>query len=148
MADTAAQQIGPSNTSQPSASAAADSRAAAPAVTVPAAPIAAQPDTDTSSETGDSAFEDLDAESYTASLTSSITAYQHEHGRRYHAYQAGRYALPNDEQEQERLDLQYHTLRLAFGDKLYFAPIGEKPKAILDVGTGTGIWAIDVGPST
>lgn len=28
--------------------------------------------------------------SYTASITSSITAYQQENGRRYHAYQAGR----------------------------------------------------------
>ena len=37
-----------------------------------------------------------------------------------------------------RLDLQYHALRLAFGDKAYFAPIGDEPKAIMDVGTGTG----------
>lgn len=29
-------------------------------------------------------------ESYTTSLASSITAYQHKHGRRYHAYQSGR----------------------------------------------------------
>jgi ribosomal protein L11 methylase PrmA len=30
-------------------------------------------------------------------------------------------------------------------DKLHLAPIGENPQRILDVGTGTGIWAIDMG---
>lgn len=86
---------------------------------------------------------EYDPSVYTASLTSSITSYQYEHGRRYHSYQAGRYDLPNDEQEQERLDLQYHALRLAFGDKLYFAPVGDNPGRIIDIGTGTGIWALD-----
>lgn len=84
------------------------------------------------------------AESYTTSLASSITQYQHQHGRRYHAYQSGRYLLPNDEQEQDRLDIQYHALRLAFGDKPFFAPVDDSATAILDVGTGTGIWVLDV----
>ncbi|KAG8530556.1 uncharacterized protein KY384_005059 [Bacidia gigantensis] len=120
----------------------------------PAPPLLAQSDSDTStleaqaddsrSDTGDSALgSEYDESTYTASLTSSITAYQYEHGRRYHAYQAGRYILPNDEQEQERMDLQYHAFRLGMGDKLYQAPIGADAKAILDIGTGTGIWAID-----
>lgn len=108
-------------------------------------PLTAQADSDTLSESGDSAYGASDTESsYTASITSSITAYQQENGRRYHAYQAGRYVLPNDEQEQDRLDLQYHAFRLAYGDQTHFAPIGEEPERILDVGTGTGIWAIDM----
>jgi hypothetical protein len=41
-------------------------------------------------------------ESSTTSLSSSIFAYEYENGRRYHAYKAGTYALPNDETEQER----------------------------------------------
>ena len=46
---------------------------------------------DTSSDTDDSGIgSEYDPSSYTASLTSSITAYQYEHGRRYHAYQAGK----------------------------------------------------------
>ena len=43
------------------------------------------------------------------------------------------------------LDLQYHALRLCFDDTLFFAPVGKNPENILDVGTGTGIWAIEVG---
>lgn len=38
----------------------------------------------------------------------------------------------------------YHAVRLVIGDKLFFAPL-QNPTAILDIGTGTGIWAIDVG---
>lgn len=29
--------------------------------------------------------------------------------------------------------------------QLYFAPIGETPTRVLDIGTGTGIWAIQFG---
>ena len=36
-------------------------------------------------------------------------------------------------------------IRITMGNKLFFAPIGEKPAKILDVGTGTGIWAIEMG---
>lgn len=29
--------------------------------------------------------------------------------------------------------------------KLYYAPIGDNPLRIIDIGTGTGIWAIEMG---
>ena len=32
-------------------------------------------------------------------------------------------------------------------DKLHLAPIANNPQRILDLGTGTGIWAIDMGKS-
>jgi hypothetical protein len=31
--------------------------------------------------------------------------YTYENGRRYHSFHEGEYVLPNDEQEQDRLDL-------------------------------------------
>lgn len=46
----------------------------------------------------------------TASVTSSIFAYQEENGRTYHAYRAGKYVIPNDEGEQERMDRKSATL--------------------------------------
>ena len=34
----------------------------------------------------------------------------------------------------------HHLFLLTFNDKLFLAPI-QNPKNVLDVGTGTGIWA-------
>ncbi|KAK6821798.1 hypothetical protein PG987_014623 [Apiospora arundinis] len=65
-----------------------------------------------------------------------------ESGRLYHGYKEGKYLLPNDAAEQERLDLQHKGFTVLLGDKLYLAPIGE-PEHVLDIGTGTGIWAIE-----
>lgn len=64
------------------------------------------------------------------------------HGRTYHAYHAGKYILPNDEDEQERCDIMYHAVRLSVGNKLFYAPV--QPSSVLDIGTGTGLWAIEM----
>ncbi|KAJ5713711.1 uncharacterized protein N7483_010892 [Penicillium malachiteum] len=79
---------------------------------------------------------------YTKSVTSSALNYRYENGRRYHSYHEGEYVLPNDEQEQERLDLSHHIYLLLLGGELFKAPIQE-PRRILDLGTGTGLWAMD-----
>lgn len=95
---------------------------------------------DSASDT-DSAF---DANSTAStSLASSILNYEYSNGRRYHGYRSGAYVLPNDEQEQDRLDLLHHIFTLILGGKLYDAPIHPPPQRVLDIGTGTGIWAID-----
>lgn len=44
-----------------------------------------------------------------------------------------------------RLDLTHHMIQLILGNKLHLAPIGENPRRILDIGTGSGIWAIEMG---
>ena len=31
------------------------------------------------------------------------------------------------------------------GNKLFLAPIAKTPKRVLDIGTGTGIWAMEMG---
>lgn len=77
------------------------------------------------------------------SLTSSITDYEYENGRRYHGYMAGSYPLPNDEKELERIDLKHHVMRLLSQGHLHLAPL-DQPKVMLDVGTGTGIWALEM----
>ncbi|KAB8235638.1 class I SAM-dependent methyltransferase [Aspergillus alliaceus] len=79
--------------------------------------------------------------SYTTSITSSAMHYQYN-GRRYHSYHEGEYILPNDEQEQDRLDLSHHIYRMVLKGELHAAPI-KNPARVLDIGTGTGIWAID-----
>lgn len=54
-----------------------------------------------------------------------------------------------DEKEMDRNDLQHHKYTLLLSDRLYVAPIPDERFAggdsrILDLGTGTGIWAIDM----
>ncbi|KAJ5559218.1 S-adenosyl-L-methionine-dependent methyltransferase [Penicillium sp. DV-2018c] len=79
----------------------------------------------------------------TTSLSSSILSHVYENGRSYHAYQAGAYILPNDEQEQDRLDVLHHVYRLCLRGELCRTPL-QNPHKVLDVGTGTGIWAISI----
>jgi SAM-dependent methyltransferase len=78
------------------------------------------------------------------SITSSIYAHAYENGRRFHSYKYGRYPIPNDDTEQRREDMK-HAMMLEITDgKLFQAPLCENPQRILDVGTGTGIWAIEM----
>lgn len=50
--------------------------------------------------------------------------------------------MPNDEPEQEREDMKHAMVVNLCGGKLHAAPL-ENPQRIIDVGTGTGIWALD-----
>ncbi|KAK7911933.1 hypothetical protein PG985_014414 [Apiospora marii] len=63
-------------------------------------------------------------------------------GRSFHGYKEGKYFLPNDAAEQDRLDLQHAMLMMATGGKLAHAPMDHDPEYVMDVATGTGIWAI------
>ncbi|KAF6817144.1 hypothetical protein CSOJ01_02564 [Colletotrichum sojae] len=88
--------------------------------------------------------------SYTASLTSSVLNYPVEYGRRYHAFRSGSYFAPNDEfsskEECDRLDFNHALILKALDGRLYLAPLEQaKINRILDIGTGTGIWAIEMG---
>ena len=97
-----------------------------------------------SSNSADSAYEEsLNESQYSTSLASSVMNYKYENGRRYHSYREGSYPLPNDESEQERLDLLHHIFKLMLDGELFRAPIPPDPHRVLDFGTGTGIWAMD-----
>ncbi|KAJ9129718.1 Demethylmenaquinone methyltransferase [Pleurostoma richardsiae] len=91
----------------------------------------------------DSTYDDVGSASYVTSLRSSIVNYKYQNGRRYHAFREGAYLVPNDEEEQDRMDLVHHIYRLVLGGRLHLAPIGDNPQRVLDLGTGTGIWAMD-----
>jgi SAM-dependent methyltransferase len=53
------------------------------------------------------------------------------------------YQLPKDEEEDFRLNFQHYALYHAIGNH-YVAPITPPLPLILDVGTGTGIWASEM----
>jgi ubiquinone/menaquinone biosynthesis C-methylase UbiE len=128
-------------TSPPAAATSPPKHAASPPAQTPA-PANIEIDAG-GSEDNDSTYGES-ISSLTTSLTSSITNYQYENGRRYHAYREGAYVFPNDEKENDRMDIHHHLAVLGLEGKLHTAPIGEKPQSILDLGTGTGIWAIDM----
>ncbi|CAH0058293.1 unnamed protein product [Clonostachys solani] len=94
-------------------------------------------------EDGDSALGITDDQLSSESLRSSIYHYHMENGRMYHSLSQGKYILPNDEEENDRLDIQNHHFRVTFDGRQYFAPGADSAKRVLDVGTGTGIWAIE-----
>ncbi|KAG9244357.1 S-adenosyl-L-methionine-dependent methyltransferase [Calycina marina] len=74
-------------------------------------------------------------------------SFEMENGREYHAYHRGKYMFPCDEGEKDRMDIYHKLFSVASNEVLHFAPIHEVPGdtvRILDWGTGTGIWAIDM----
>jgi len=54
------------------------------------------------------------------------------------------YHFPNDSTEIDRLGLHHTLLKAVFHNRLHYAPLFS-PKNILDIGTGTGSWAIEMG---
>ncbi|KIX08763.1 uncharacterized protein Z518_03420 [Rhinocladiella mackenziei CBS 650.93] len=84
-----------------------------------------------------------DLSTYTESIKSTLFQSVVENGRGYHKFRDGQYILPEDEFEQERLDMQHAMFLRSFGGKLFLAPIERTMQDVLDLGTGTGSWAID-----
>lgn len=93
----------------------------------------------------DSACSPGSPSSSTASLSSSIFDYRKLHGRTYQSTSTTEYWAPNDEQQNEGLDLIHNALLILLDNQLCLAPISSTSQRVLDVGTGTGIWAIDFG---
>jgi hypothetical protein len=79
----------------------------------------------------------------TQSLLSSITAYRKENGRTYHSYGSTEHWGPNDDRAQDQQDLTHHLWTLTLKDQYFLAPV-KNPQQILDLGTSTGIWVIQV----
>ncbi|KAF5002462.1 hypothetical protein FDECE_10621 [Fusarium decemcellulare] len=115
-------------------------------ITIVQGPIEAITPEQHAEEEDELATSDFDSETLSSSSTSlNSSVYQHafENGRRYHQYRHGTYPIPNDDAEQNRDDMK-HAMMLELTDgKLFFSPIGDNPQKIIDLATGTGIWAID-----
>ncbi|EFX03766.1 methyltransferase type 11 [Grosmannia clavigera kw1407] len=95
---------------------------------------------------GDSTLGDEQSFLSSDSLASSILRYREINGRTYHNLRGpGNYYGANDEKQKNTIDLQHHVLTLALEGKLHLAPLPDTVGKVVDVGTGTGIWAIDFG---
>ncbi|KAL8832323.1 MAG: hypothetical protein Q9191_000324 [Dirinaria sp. TL-2023a] len=51
--------------------------------------------------------------------------------------------VESDDAEMERMDIKHHIFILLCSGNLHLAPL-TKPERILDLGTGTGIWAMEM----
>ena len=85
------------------------------------------------------------------SILSSVRRGIEENGRIYPAYGKHEYGMPVDERELDRMDLQHHKFTLMLNGKLFVAPISEEilnevDSRVLDIGTGSGIWAMVHNP--
>lgn len=81
---------------------------------------------------------------YPESIAASILEYRTIQGRTYHSDRhAADYFTPNDEQQLQSVDITHHYLTILLDNKLFLAPISPYVQTVLDVGTGSGIWAID-----
>ncbi|OHE98262.1 UMTA protein [Colletotrichum orchidophilum] len=106
-------------------------------------------ETDTAIGHGDGEHAPDTPSSYTSttSISSSILDYRQLHGRTYQNSKTGEYWAPNDQKQNEGLDLIHNALLMLLDNRLSFIPIDGciGPERVLDVGTGTGIWAMDFG---
>jgi len=70
-----------------------------------------------------------------------------ENGRWYHGFRRGLYMYPCDEPEKDRMDIYHQFFAVARRGQLHQAPVPVEthvqPRK-LDIGCGTGIWAIDM----
>ncbi|KFY66156.1 hypothetical protein V496_02148 [Pseudogymnoascus sp. VKM F-4515 (FW-2607)] len=69
-----------------------------------------------------------------------------ENGRMYHGYRKGIYMFPCDEAEKDRMDIFHKLFNVARRGALHSAPFVSNYDVhrVLDLGTGTGIWASDM----
>ena len=62
---------------------------------------------------------------------------------RYHGIESNPYPLPNDDEEVQRLDDLQFVIRSLLGGNV-IAPISPRATNIVDLGTGSGAWCIEV----
>ncbi|KAI1931097.1 hypothetical protein LOZ66_001838 [Ophidiomyces ophidiicola] len=76
------------------------------------------------------------------SVTSEVHKYRVENGRQYHGYRDGAYLPMTGESKSE-----HRLFRLVLDGRLYLSPLTKDPRKVLDLGTGTGSWALNFAQS-
>jgi len=92
----------------------------------------------------DEGYAESSTSSFISSIATEIRDGRVENGRLYAGYGKHDYGLPVDEDEWDRIDMNHYKYTLLQNDQLFLAPMEPNPQKILDLGTGTGIFAIDI----
>ncbi|PNY26388.1 Uncharacterized protein TCAP_03682 [Tolypocladium capitatum] len=92
--------------------------------------------------------EGTDSQSTHTSLTSITSSVLHgvigEGQRTYATYGKEEYGFPMDDRELDRMDLCHAMYYALLEKRRFLSPISKNPQRILDIGCGTGIWAVDM----
>ena len=86
---------------------------------------------------------DFDGRSETQTLDSTAFDYLTENQRTYHSFGDSLYWGPNDQEALDKLDFGNSLFLETLDGKLHLAPVTTNIAKTLDLGTGTGIWAIE-----
>ena len=114
-----------------------------------------------SDQPDDEGYQESSTGSLLSSIASEIREGKVENGRVYAAYgehgarpasncykcmlmSLAEYGLPIDDDELDRLDLNHSKYYMLMQNNHHLAPLQDDIQNILDIGTGTGIWAIDM----
>ncbi|KAF7295429.1 S-adenosyl-L-methionine-dependent methyltransferase [Mycena indigotica] len=74
-------------------------------------------------------------------------SYNHDHttARQFQQWTGSSYPLPADAKEKERLQLQHDAIKKLYEDRILLAPVDlDKKASVLETGTGSGIWVVDL----
>ncbi|KMU84446.1 UMTA [Coccidioides immitis H538.4] len=88
-------------------------------------------------------YDEDDTLSTTTALASEFVDYPYDYGRRYNAYKEGEYWAPNDDVQQNQMDVAHHMFYDLLDGKLADAPISKDVREVIDLGAGNGAWAVD-----
>ncbi|KAJ6121329.1 S-adenosyl-L-methionine-dependent methyltransferase [Penicillium capsulatum] len=102
---------------------------------------------DPDEEEADPGFNCGDSQADTVSVSSTIYRGLVENGRRYQVIRENEYWSPADDLQFESLEAGHAVAVVLESDMpnpLFRSPVGDSPQHILDIGTGNGLWAIDV----
>ncbi|KAJ7730919.1 hypothetical protein B0H14DRAFT_3616644 [Mycena olivaceomarginata] len=65
--------------------------------------------------------------------------------RKHQAYPGSQYTLPADDEELQRLTLQHQILKTIYENRILLAPVHlDVNDAVLEIGTGPGLWIMDL----
>ncbi|KAL1969041.1 hypothetical protein VTN77DRAFT_875 [Rasamsonia byssochlamydoides] len=87
-------------------------------------------------------YDDDGVHSITSTRSENLIKGVVENGRRYCN---DAYYMPNDDAEQTRLNIVHQLFLILLDGELTKAPVPEGASRILDVGTGPGDWAVEMG---
>ncbi|KAK0649060.1 S-adenosyl-L-methionine-dependent methyltransferase [Cercophora newfieldiana] len=92
----------------------------------------------------DTSGEEASLASSNTSLAESVFDYRTLHGRPYKVTETTEYWAPVDAVQNSAFDILHNAQLIALDNKLFQSPLGDELGKVLEIGTGTGMWVVDL----